>query len=58
MKEIFEISTTGYGLKFAIAAVITPLLYVSRDFLQNTFGLRPMPIDAIEAETRGVVKPI
>jgi hypothetical protein len=56
MKEVFEISTTGYGLKFFIAAIITPLLYVSRDLLESRFGLQPMPIDAVEAEGRGAAK--
>lgn len=44
---------TGYGLKFFIAAAITPLLYLSRDFLQKRFGLEPMPIEAITAEALG-----
>jgi hypothetical protein len=50
---VWNIAVTGYGLKFFIAAAITPLLYVSRDFLQSRFGLVPMPIEAVVAEAQG-----
>ena len=53
LKEVWNIAVTGYGLKFFIAAAITPLLYVSRDFLQTRYGLDPMPVEAIAAEARG-----
>lgn len=43
MKEIINISITGYGLKFVAAALVTPLMYVLRDLLQNKYHLKPLP---------------
>ena len=50
--EVLNIAITGYGLKFAIAAAITPFLYLSRAFLQKKFGLLPLPIEAMVAEKK------
>ena len=45
MKEVLGIAVTGYALKFVIAGLITPILYMTRDILHNKFGLEPLPID-------------
>ena len=43
MTEVWNISITGYGLKFFLSALITPLLYVLRDIMHNVFKLEPIP---------------
>ena len=45
LSEVWNIACTGYGLKFAIAALITPVLYALRDIMHNKFGLQPVPLD-------------
>eukprot|EP00981_Chlorochromonas_danica_P000635 scaffold143_cov173-Ochromonas_danica.AAC.11 len=45
MKEVLNIAITGYGLKFVLAGLITPLLYVVRNFLHDRFGFEPLPVD-------------
>ena len=45
MKEVMNIALTGYGLKFAIAVVMMPLLYVLRHFMKENFGLVPLPAE-------------
>jgi uncharacterized integral membrane protein (TIGR00697 family) len=45
LKEVWNIACTGYGLKFVIAALITPILYALRDFMHKKFGLEPVPLD-------------
>jgi hypothetical protein len=47
--EVLNIAATGYGLKFVLALTVTPLIYLSRDFLHNKFGLEPIPSDAEDA---------
>ena len=39
------ITTTGYGLKFAIAFSLTPVLYFLKNILTENFGLQPIPVD-------------
>jgi uncharacterized PurR-regulated membrane protein YhhQ (DUF165 family) len=50
LNEVLNIAVTGYGLKFVIAGLITPLLYLTRDFLHNKFGLQALPIDYVDDE--------
>ena len=45
MKEVLNISITGYGLKFFIAGMITPLLYLLRKICIEHFQLEPVPVD-------------
>ena len=45
LKEVLGIAVTGYSLKFVVAGLITPLLYLTRDLLHDKFGLEPLPID-------------
>jgi queuosine precursor transporter len=45
LAEISSISVTGYGLKFIVTGLVTPILYGMRDLLQNKFGLEPIPAD-------------
>ncbi len=39
---ILETAAKGYGLKFAIAVGITPLIYVGHGVMKKWFGLRPV----------------
>ena len=48
LQEVWGISITGYGLKFVISALITPILYFLRNILHDKYGLRPLPIDYVE----------
>lgn len=50
MAEVMNIAITGYGLKFVIAGVITPILYLIRNVLHNRFGFEPLPVDYNEDE--------
>lgn len=43
--EIMRTGATGYGLKFAIAIGITPLVYLGHGILKRWVGLTPMPAD-------------
>lgn len=43
--EVWNIACTGYGLKFVIAALITPILYALRDLMHKKFKLEPVPLD-------------
>eukprot|EP01038_Epipyxis_sp_PR26KG_P006469 gene6469-8898_t len=45
LPEVFNIAITGYGLKFVISAMITPILYFIRNILHNKFGFEPLPVD-------------
>eukprot|EP01031_Cornospumella_fuschlensis_P033552 gene33552-40591_t len=45
IKEVLNIAITGYGLKFVIAGLITPILYGIRSVLHNRFGFEPLPVD-------------
>lgn len=45
LREVMNIAITGYGLKFVIAAAITPMIYVIRNFLHKKFGFEPLPAD-------------
>jgi queuosine precursor transporter len=48
MTEVFGIAMTGYVLKFVLAAVITPFLYLTRNILQDKFKLKPLPVDHVD----------
>ena len=43
LAEVFSIAITGYGLKFVVAFLLTPVMYILRDILQNKFKLQPLP---------------
>ena len=43
--EVLSIAATGYGLKFALAAALTPLLYVVKGIMSERFGLEAIPAD-------------
>lgn len=45
LSEVINIAVTGYGLKFVIAAALTPFIYLLRDILNKQFGLEPLPPD-------------
>jgi uncharacterized integral membrane protein (TIGR00697 family) len=45
LREVSNIAITGYGLKFAIAGLITPVLYGVRHLLHTKLGFEPLPID-------------
>ena len=49
VSEVFDIAVTGYGLKFAISFLITPMLYLVRYVMHNFFGLEPLPSDYDES---------
>ena len=36
---------TGYGLKFFLAAALTPALYLLKSVLQDQFGMVPLPVE-------------
>lgn len=44
MAEIWSISLTGYSLKFVIAGLITPILYMLRHLCVNQFQLEAEPV--------------
>lgn len=48
MKEIFEISVTGYGLKFFISLALTPVLYALKYLMEGKFKLQPLPSNYVE----------
>ena len=41
----FKTAMTGYILKFVIAVVLTPLIYLGRALLRDVVGLKPLPTD-------------
>ena len=43
--EVLNIAATGYGLKFALAASLTPMLYVLKSIMTDRFGLQPIPAE-------------
>ena len=45
LAEVFNIAITGYSLKFVIAGLITPILYLIRNILHDKFGFEPLPVD-------------
>ena len=45
LAEVWNIAITGYGLKFIIAFLITPILYALRHIMHNHFKLEPLPVD-------------
>jgi len=45
MAEVLNISITGYGLKFVISALITPVLYCLNHVMRTRFNLRPVPLE-------------
>lgn len=48
--EVFNIAATGYGLKFFLAASLTPLLYFLKTLMTDKFGLQPIPAFPGETE--------
>jgi len=48
--EVLNIAATGYGLKFLIAASLTPALYALKAVMSERFGLVPIPYNADEEE--------
>lgn len=45
MHEVLNIAATGYGLKFVISGLITPILYWLRNVMHNVYELEPLPVD-------------
>ncbi|MEX2081241.1 MAG: queuosine precursor transporter [Dehalococcoidia bacterium] len=41
---VLETAATGYILKFVIAVLLTPLIYLGRWFIRVRFGLTPAPV--------------
>jgi uncharacterized integral membrane protein (TIGR00697 family) len=48
VNEVLDIAITGYTLKFIIAGMLTPFIYLMRNFLQSNYGLTPLPVDYCE----------
>lgn len=48
LPEVLQIAATGYLLKFVISAAMTPLLYLLRNIMHNTYGLEPLPLDFVD----------
>lgn len=40
--DVVQIAMTGYLLKFVLAIVVTPLIYLGRNFVHRWFGLEPL----------------
>ncbi len=45
LDEVMSIAATGYGLKFVLAAALTPLLYVVKGVMSEKFGLEAIPAE-------------
>lgn len=43
MPEVLKTAVTGYALKFALAIILTPVIYLGRRIMTKHFGLRPLP---------------
>lgn len=50
MPEVLQIAVTGYALKFVMAGLLTPALYLTRHIMHTYFGLEPLPADCKAAE--------
>jgi len=48
MNEVLNIAATGYGLKFLLAASLTPMLYVLKNVMTESFGLVAIPVEEEE----------
>jgi uncharacterized integral membrane protein (TIGR00697 family) len=48
LKEVLNIAVTGYTLKFVIAGLLTPFLYLIRNYLHKKYGFEPLPLDYCE----------
>jgi uncharacterized integral membrane protein (TIGR00697 family) len=46
VRFVFGTALTGYILKFVIAVLLTPAIYLGRWFIRTQFGLRPLPPEA------------
>lgn len=45
INEILKIAITGYGLKFVIASLLTPFLYLIRYILHEKYHFQPLPVE-------------
>lgn len=45
MDEVLKTAATGYLLKFVIALVLTPVIYLGRWLMRTRFGLVPLPVE-------------
>ena len=43
--EVLNIAATGYGLKFFLAALLTPVLYALKNLLTEKYGLVAIPVE-------------
>lgn len=43
--EVLKTAATGYMLKFVIALVLTPVIYLGRWVMRTRFGLVPLPVE-------------
>ena len=50
LPEVMSIAATGYGLKFFLAASLTPALYAIKSLMSEKFGLEAIPV-ALEENT-------
>ena len=55
--EIINIAATGYGVKFFLAASLTPALYALKSIMSDKFGLVVLPADVDEENTPTTVPP-
>ncbi|MFO0746060.1 MAG: queuosine precursor transporter [Myxococcota bacterium] len=44
--EVLKTAATGYMLKFLIAILLTPIVYLGRWVMSRKFGMQPLPVDA------------
>lgn len=52
IEDVISISVTGYGLKFFMAAALTPLLYALKYVLESIYNLKPAPVDYSENKNK------
>jgi queuosine precursor transporter len=45
MGEVLKTAATGYLLKFVIALVLTPIIYLGRWVMRERFGITPIPVE-------------
>lgn len=43
--SFYFLNFLGYGLKFVLAALMTPGLYFLKSILSTNYGLQPLPVE-------------
>jgi len=47
MDEVLKTAATGYLLKFVIAILLTPVIYLGRWVMARRFGMQPLPVEGV-----------